>query len=177
MTRCHFTPASTRAVRRSGSMNRPCIRRVVTITEPAALRTGPCPVAWTATPRPCATAQETAAATSAAQVAPDRDRRGVLHGDVPGGDLGGEAVVAGGVDRAVHEAAQLLDVLGGERLRQGRDGHGAGGHRFVQDDGRLGPTGLGERHGVPSRGRGGSRGSGRRVGRGWRDARRVGRPA
>ena len=70
MTRTHLTPASTRAIRRSGSMCRPCIRRVVIISEPAALRTGPCPVAWTATRRSCATAQVTAAATSAAQVAP-----------------------------------------------------------------------------------------------------------
>ena len=69
-TRIHLTPASTRATRRSGSMDRPCMRRVVIMTEPAALRTGPWPVAWTATPSPRAVAQETAAATSAAQVAP-----------------------------------------------------------------------------------------------------------
>jgi hypothetical protein len=59
-----------RAVPRIRSMVTPCIRRVEIISEPAALRTGPCPVAWTATVRPCAVAQETAAATSAAQVAP-----------------------------------------------------------------------------------------------------------
>jgi hypothetical protein len=57
-------------MRRSGSIATPCIRPVVIISESAALRTGPCPVAWTATFRSWATAHETAAWTSAAQVAP-----------------------------------------------------------------------------------------------------------
>ena len=95
------------------------MRRVVTIIEPAALRTGPWPVAWTATCRSCATAQVTAAATSAAQVAPTAIAGRVLDRHVPGRHLGGQAVVAGDVDRAVHLAAQLGDVGRRERRRQG----------------------------------------------------------
>ena len=47
-----------------------------------------------------------------------RDGGGVLDGDVPGVHLGGQPVVTGGVDGAVHLAAEVVDI--GRRDRRGQ---------------------------------------------------------
>jgi hypothetical protein len=84
----------------------------------------------------------------------DRDRRSVLDGDVPGGHLGGQPVVARGIDRTVDLAAQPVDGADRERRHQGVE-------NLVTEDGggQLGLLGETHEGGFPLRGRGGGRGS------------------
>ena len=80
----------------------------------------------------------------------DGDGRRVLHGDVPGRHLGGEAVVAGGVDRTADAAAEVVEVGRRNPRRQGVED--------VVPEREGGEVGIvGETHAGPLSGCGGSR--------------------
>ena len=66
ITSAQSAPASTLAVRATGSTRTPLMREVFTRTPPSQRAPTPCPVAITPTPIPSSRAKETAAITSAA---------------------------------------------------------------------------------------------------------------